>query len=100
MVPNVYGMSQFANGPLMTTKPYIASSHYIRQMSNYPGGKWTEIVDALYWRFLVQHQERLRTIPRMNLMLNVLHKKDKPQLTSQMQRASHFLSQLHKDSAW
>ena len=35
MVPNVYGMSQFADGGLMSTKPYLSSSNYIKKMSNY-----------------------------------------------------------------
>ena len=35
MVPNVYGMSQFADGGLMSTKPYISGSNYILKMSNY-----------------------------------------------------------------
>ena len=35
MVPNVYGMSQFSDGGLFATKPYISSSNYIKKMSNY-----------------------------------------------------------------
>ena len=35
MVPNVYGMSQFSDGGLMSTKPYISSSNYILKMSNF-----------------------------------------------------------------
>lgn len=35
MVPNVYGMSQYADGGMIITKPYISSSNYIRKMSNY-----------------------------------------------------------------
>ena len=34
MVPNVYGMSQFNDGGLMSTKPYISSSNYILKMVN------------------------------------------------------------------
>jgi deoxyribodipyrimidine photolyase-related protein len=52
MVPNVYGMSQFADGGLMSTKPYISSSNYIMKMSNYKKSDWQEIWDALYWRFI------------------------------------------------
>ncbi len=36
MVGNVYGMSQYADGGLMTTKPYVSGSNYILKMSNYP----------------------------------------------------------------
>ena len=52
MVPNVYGMSQHADGGLMTTKPYISGSSYICKMSDYRKGPWAEIWDALYWRFI------------------------------------------------
>ena len=43
MVPNVYGMSQFADGGLMSTKPYISGSNYILKMSNYKKDSWCEI---------------------------------------------------------
>jgi len=38
MVPNVYGMSQFADGGLMTTKPYISGSNYLMKMSDFKKG--------------------------------------------------------------
>ena len=52
MVPNVFGMSQFADGGLMSTKPYISGSNYILKMSNYQKSDWVEIWDGLFWRFL------------------------------------------------
>lgn len=52
MVPNVYGMSQHADGGLITTKPYISGSGYILKMSRFPKGNWCKIWDALYWRFI------------------------------------------------
>ncbi len=55
MVPNVYGMSQYADGGTIVTKPYISSSNYIVKMSNYPKGDWTEVWDGLFWRFLNKH---------------------------------------------
>ena len=44
MVPNVYGMSQFADGGTFATKPYIGGSNYIKKMSNYPRGKWERVI--------------------------------------------------------
>jgi deoxyribodipyrimidine photolyase-related protein len=35
MVPNVYGMSLFADGGIMSTKPYISGSNYLKKMSDY-----------------------------------------------------------------
>lgn len=57
MVPNIYGMSQFSDGGIFATKPYIAGSNYILKMSNYPKGEWTEIWNALYWRFISKHAD-------------------------------------------
>jgi deoxyribodipyrimidine photolyase-related protein len=46
MVPNVYGMSQFADGGTFTTKPYISGSNYILKMSDEPKGEWCQIWDG------------------------------------------------------
>lgn len=45
MAPNVYGLSQYADGGLMTTKPYFSSSRYIRKISDYPEGQWCGVWD-------------------------------------------------------
>lgn len=71
MVPNVYGMSQFAAGEAMTTKPYVSGSNYLRKMSDFPTGEWTDDWDALYWTFVRDHREvfeanvRSRRMPSM-----------------------------------
>lgn len=71
MVPNVYGMSQFAAGEAMTTKPYVSGSNYLRTMSDFPPGPWTDDWDALYWTFVHDHREvfeanfRSRRMPAM-----------------------------------
>ena len=39
MVPNVYAMSQFAAGELVTTKPYVSGSNYLRKMSDFGPGR-------------------------------------------------------------
>lgn len=59
MVPNVYGMALFADGGSMTTKPYVSSSRYISNMSDYPPGPWKDIWDALYWSFVDRHRSVL-----------------------------------------
>jgi deoxyribodipyrimidine photolyase-related protein len=51
MVPNVYGMSQFADGGLFATKPYLSGSSYIKKMSDFSSGDWEEVWTALYWEF-------------------------------------------------
>ena len=69
MVPNVYGMSQFADGGLMSTKPYISGSNYIRKMSNYPPGEWQRTWDALFWRFLHVHRDFFSSNPRLGMLV-------------------------------
>jgi deoxyribodipyrimidine photolyase-related protein len=46
MVPNVYGMSQHADGGLITTKPYLSGSSYVLKMSNFTKGPWCAVWDA------------------------------------------------------
>jgi deoxyribodipyrimidine photolyase-related protein len=68
MVPNVYGMSQFADGGTFTTKPYISGSNYVLKMSDEAKGPWTEIWDALFWTFVGDHQELFLKNPRSSMM--------------------------------
>lgn len=76
MAPNVYGMSQFADGGLFATKPYICGSSYLLKMGDYPKGPWTEIWDGLYWRFVDRHRSLFEANPRMRVMLGSLEKMD------------------------
>lgn len=59
MVPNVYGMSQFADGGMMMTRCYFSSSNYILKMSDYKKGPWTKTFDALYYNFINKHESYL-----------------------------------------
>jgi len=73
-VPNVYGMSQFADGGGMTTKPYISGSSYVLKMSDFPRGDWCRVWDALYWRFIDRHVDFFRSNPRMAVMVGMRDK--------------------------
>jgi len=73
MVPNVYGMSQFSDGGLMSTKPYFSSSNYIKKMSDYKKSNWEEIWDALYWRFIHKFEDVFKHNIRMKFMVNMYH---------------------------
>tara|TARA_Y100000814_G_C12084437_1_gene317808 strand:- start:207 stop:590 length:384 start_codon:yes stop_codon:yes gene_type:complete len=75
MIPNIYGMSQFSDGGLMSTKPYISSSNYILKMSNYKKEDWCEIWDSLFWQFISKHQEKLKINQRMSFMTSLYSKK-------------------------
>jgi deoxyribodipyrimidine photolyase-related protein len=69
MVPNVYGMSQFADGGLFATKPYICGSNYIVKMSNYKKGDWCIVLDTLFWDFMKKHRVFLSKNPRLAMLL-------------------------------
>ena len=74
MVPNVYGMSQFADGGIFATKPYLSGANYIKKMSNYSKGPWEEIMTSLYWRFIDKHKEFFLSNPRLAMMPRLLEK--------------------------
>tara|TARA_B100000902_G_scaffold44358_2_gene51922 strand:- start:52 stop:1527 length:1476 start_codon:yes stop_codon:yes gene_type:complete len=76
MVPNIYGMSSYADGGLMTTKPYISGSNYILKMSNYKKGEWCNVWDALFWDFIDKEREFFNKNPRMKMMVTIYDKKN------------------------
>lgn len=93
MVPNVYGMSQYADGGLITTKPYISSSNYIRKMSDFAEGEWCRIWDGLYWRFIDHHRDFFRKNPRMKVMINQIDRMGREKLKRHLAIADAFLDQ-------
>lgn len=94
MVPNVYGMSQFADGGLMSTKPYISGSNYLLKMSDHKKGKWCEIWDALFWRFLDKHQVFFQKNPRMSMLLKRINTMQADKKQQLIQTAEDYLSEL------
>jgi deoxyribodipyrimidine photolyase-related protein len=94
MVPNVYGMSQHADGGRMTTKPYISGSSYVLKMSDYKKDSWCSIWDALYWRFVDRHADFFTANPRMAVMVKM---KDKlgAKMAEHRRVAESFLDRLH-----
>ena len=94
MVPNVYGMSQFADGGLFSTKPYISSSNYIIKMSNYKKGEWSSIWDGLFWRFMDKYREKLKNNPRLNMLIKNFDKMDNIKRNNHLIIAEKFLKKL------
>ncbi len=88
MIPNVFGMSQFADGGLMMTKPYISSSNYIRTMSTtFHKGAWCDQWNAHYWFFLYRNKKKLAHNPRMAIAYQQLKKLDAKKLKQYIQQA-------------
>jgi len=94
MVPNVYGMSQFADGGLMSTKPYISGSSYILKMSDYKKGDWSPIWDALFWNFINNHKAFFLKNPRMRMLVSSFEKMSPEKKKSIIETAAEFIDRL------
>ena len=85
-LPNTLGMSQYGDGGLMASKPYVASGKYIQRMGNYCAGcRFNPALSTgdtacpfttLYWDFLMRHEALLRKNPRMAMQLKNLSRLD------------------------
>jgi deoxyribodipyrimidine photolyase-related protein len=94
MVPNVYGMTQFADGGLMTTKPYISGSNYLLKMGDWKKGAWQEVWDGLFWRFMHVHRNFFGSNPRLGMLLNTFDKMPGEKRKNHLQNAERFLKML------
>jgi deoxyribodipyrimidine photolyase-related protein len=93
-LPNTRGMSQFADGGIVGTKPYNSSAQYINKMSNYCSGCFYNYKEkfgergcpfnTLYWDFLLRNRDKLEKNPRIGMGYQLLAKmsdKDKREIT-------------------
>lgn len=103
-LPNTRGMSQFADGGTVATKPYISSANYIHKMSNYckschynykakTGDKACPF-NSLYWNFLMQHEKRLKGNRRMSMMYALLNKMSAQDKEALLLQANYYLEHL------
>lgn len=73
MVPNVYGMICFADGGIMTSKPYLSGSNYLMKMGVFSKSKsedsWQTTWDGLFWRFMSKHRAFFSSNPRLGMLL-------------------------------
>lgn len=103
-LPNTLGMSQFGDGGLLASKPYVASGAYINRMSNHckgcrydvgkPHGADACPFNALYWRFLARHQDKLGRNPRMAQMYRTWEKLSEERRRLTLESAETFLASL------
>jgi deoxyribodipyrimidine photolyase-related protein len=94
MVPNVYGMSQFADGGIFTSKPYLSGSNYVRKMSDYKQGDWCGIWDGLFWSFIHRHVDFFRSQPRLAMMTRNLDRMAPEVMETHYSKAQQFLDSL------
>jgi len=100
-ITNTRGMSQYADGGLLSTKPYISSANYLRNMSDYcqgcrydprkATGEDACPFNALYWNFLEQKRPWLSGNPRMGMMYRLLDRKDPAEREALRNRAAAIL---------
>jgi len=106
-LPNTLGMSQFADGGLMATKPYCASGKYVERMSNYcdqcrynPSRRVGEEAcpfTTLYWDFLMRHEERWGKNPRMGLQLYNLRRIEEDEQRAIRRQATRLRERIAAD---
>ncbi|MCG6117196.1 MAG: cryptochrome/photolyase family protein [Aquimonas sp.] len=103
-LPNVLGMSQFADGGVMASKPYCASGKYIQRMGNYCSGcrfkpelavgERACPFTTLYWDFLERHRERFARHPRAALQWRSLERLDPARRQEIGEQAARLREQL------
>jgi deoxyribodipyrimidine photolyase-related protein len=103
-LPNVIGMSQFADNGFMASKPYAASGAYIDRMSDYCHGCSYDVskktgsaacpLNALYWDFLDRNAETLSKNHRLAQIFSSWHRMDEGKKQSYRDSASAFLQKL------
>lgn len=105
-ITNTRGMSQWADGGLIATKPYVSSANYINKMGNYCSscsyshtkktGDDACPFNALYWNFLDEKKAHFKGNNRMAMMMNLLQKKDPEELALLKERAQDVIAYPEK----
>ena len=102
--PNVVGMSQFADGGVIASKPYVSSGAYINRMSDYckgchykvsvKTGEWACPFNLLYWHFLDRHRDRFSNNARMGNMYRTWDRMDAERRETVLADAAAFLKRM------
>jgi deoxyribodipyrimidine photolyase-related protein len=103
-ITNTRGMSQYADGGIVGSKPYVSSANYIKKMSNHCAtchyksdlkvGEKSCPFNSLYWNFYSEHVDKLAKNPRIGMMYitwNKMKAEDKAQL---LEQAAHYLAHI------
>jgi deoxyribodipyrimidine photolyase-related protein len=105
-IVNTRGMSQFADGGIVATKPYIASANYIRKMGDYcedcfydadkSAGERACPFNSMYWDFLNRHRQKLSKNPRMGIMYGALDRMDENKKADLFHQAAKYKVAIHQ----
>ncbi|PBQ30995.1 cryptochrome/photolyase family protein [Sphingobacteriaceae bacterium] len=105
-ITNTRGMSQYADGGLIATKPYVSSATYIDKMSHYCSGCYYNKTkktgdracpfNSLYWNFYDQHREKLSKNARVGMMYNVWQKMKPADKSAILQQAEYYLTHINE----
>ena len=105
-ITNTRGMSQFADGGIVGTKPYVSSANYIDKMSSYCGkchynskqkvGEKACPFNSLYWHFYARNESLLRKNPRIGMMYVTWDKMQPEVKTELLNQAEYYLKNINK----
>ena len=103
-LPNTRGMSQYADGGMVASKPYSASGNYVQKMSDYCSDCTYDVkeketdnacpLNSLYWQFVASHRERVGKNPRMNMIYTGWGKKTEEDRAAILKRARWCMKHL------
>lgn len=104
-ITNTRGMSQYADGGIVGSKPYVSSANYIDKMSDYCSGciydkkkRYGENacpINSFYWDFYIRHREKLASNPRIGMMYRLIDKMSADEVKNIQQKASYYKSIIH-----
>lgn len=105
-ITNTRGMSQFADGGIMATKPYVSSANYINKMSNYCKGCFYDPkkrsgtracpFNSLYWNFFEQHRDKLAKNHRLGMIYRILDRMSADEKSVILEQAEEYLKNIGK----
>jgi deoxyribodipyrimidine photolyase-related protein len=106
-ITNTRGMSQWADGGIVATKPYVSSGSYINKMGNYCKDCHYKVAlknaeanacpfNSLYWNFLDAKKEHFKTNQRMNMMMGLLNKMNPETIEKHKERAQQVINNPEK----
>lgn len=103
-ITNTRGMSQYADGGIVGTKPYVSGGSYVHKMGDHckhchydykkKTGQGACPLNSLYWHFHARNREKLGNNPRISMMYRTWDKMDKERQAAYMNQAEHYLSKV------